>query len=307
MAVDAVITWVDGQDEAHRTKRLNHLRKLGVQTCSVEMAERLHSANEIEYCLRSLLRFAPWFNRIYLVTDAQVPKALETIRDPRIQVVDHKVIFRGYESYLPTFNSLTIESLLWRIPGLSEKFVYFNDDCLLLRPLQEEAFFREGKPVLRGQFKLQSRYQPWKLKKVAPHRALEERAARQVGFPLRFYTLPHMPFPLLKSTFEDYFAKHESELKENLNHPIRSYKQFWSISLFYHLMQQSKLGLSARDLSAVSIHARLHSLNKIQKRLARISKDESIAFACIQDLSQASSEAYQYLNHWLEQYLECTA
>jgi len=305
LTVDAVITWVDGQDEAHIAKRLNYFSKRGIQASTTEIAERLHSANEIEYCLKAMLRFAPWLNRIYLVTDAQAPKALETIPDPRIQVIDHKVIFRDYESYLPTFNSLTIESLLWRIPDLSEKFIYFNDDCMLLRPLTEEAFFYECKPVLRGQFKLQSRYQPWKLKKIAPHRHLEEKTAQMLGFRLRFYALPHMPFPLLKSSFEHYFSEHEAELQGNLKYPLRSSKQFWSVSLFYHLIQQSKLGIHVCDLKAMSVHARLHSFSKVQKRFARMMEDESIAFACIQDLSQATPEVYGYITEWLANHLEC--
>ena len=41
----------------------------------------------------------------------------------------------------PTFNSHAIEASLHRIPGLSEHFIYFNDDMFLGRPTRPERFF----------------------------------------------------------------------------------------------------------------------------------------------------------------------
>ena len=52
-----------------------------------------------------------------------------------------------HQKYLPTFNSHTIELNFHRIPGLSEQFVYFNDDFLLTGPCAPEDFFRNGLPV----------------------------------------------------------------------------------------------------------------------------------------------------------------
>lgn len=44
--------------------------------------------------------------------------------------------------YLPTFNINTIEMNFFRIPELSENFIYFNDDTLPLQPIDEEYFLR---------------------------------------------------------------------------------------------------------------------------------------------------------------------
>lgn len=51
---------------------------------------------------------------------------------------------------LPTFSSHAIEMNLHRIPGLTEHFVYFNDDTFLIRPVSETAFFRDGLPCTYG-------------------------------------------------------------------------------------------------------------------------------------------------------------
>ncbi len=70
---------------------------------------------------------APWIRTIYIVTASQVPVWLNTAH-PRVRIIDHKELFPDPAAQLPTFNSLAIESVLHRIPGLSEYFLYFNND-----------------------------------------------------------------------------------------------------------------------------------------------------------------------------------
>lgn len=85
------------------------------------------------YSLRSLETNAPWIRHIYIVTNGQVPSWLDT-SNPRVSIIPHDVIFANH-SVLPTFSSLAIEFNLHRIPGLSETFLYFNDDVFLGRPV----------------------------------------------------------------------------------------------------------------------------------------------------------------------------
>jgi hypothetical protein len=73
---------------------------------------------------------APWVRTIYIVTASQVPIWLNTSHS-RVRIVDHKDLFPEPATQLPTFNSLAIESVLHRIPGLSEYFLYFNNDGAL--------------------------------------------------------------------------------------------------------------------------------------------------------------------------------
>ena len=66
--------------------------------------------------------------------DKQVPPAIDPDSAERynVRLVDHREIFRGHKELLPTFNSLAIESMVWRIKGLAERFLYFNDDVMLV-------------------------------------------------------------------------------------------------------------------------------------------------------------------------------
>lgn len=139
--VDIVYTWVDGDDPDWRQRK--HAAETGLEQGAVNgtatIPSRFTSRDELKYSLRSVEAYASWVNHIYLVTDGQVPSWLD-IDHPKITVVDHRDIFADGDA-LPVFNSHTIESQLHHIPGLSEKYVYLNDDIFFLRPTDPSLFF----------------------------------------------------------------------------------------------------------------------------------------------------------------------
>ncbi|MFR2063638.1 MAG: hypothetical protein ACLS36_08490 [Streptococcus sp.] len=49
---------------------------------------------------------------------------------------------------LPTYNSAAIELNLHRIEGLSENYLYFNDDMYLIRDSHPSDFYKNGQPKL---------------------------------------------------------------------------------------------------------------------------------------------------------------
>jgi hypothetical protein len=143
--IDAVYTWVDGGDPAWQSRKAAALSANTWLDGASRLANndsRYVSRDELRYSLRALHCFAPWIRHVFLVTDDQVPTWLDTT-NPRITVVSHKEIF-GDTGTLPTFNSQAIESRLHRIPGLSEHFLYLNDDVFIGRPVGPELFFTPG-------------------------------------------------------------------------------------------------------------------------------------------------------------------
>jgi hypothetical protein len=143
--IDAVYTWVDGGDPAWQARKARALTGNAWLDGASRLAHndsRYASRDELRYSLRSLHCFAPWIRHVFLVTDDQVPAWLDTSH-PGITVVSHREIF-GDTGTLPTFNSQAIESRLHRIPGLSEHFLYLNDDVFLGRPVSPELFFTPG-------------------------------------------------------------------------------------------------------------------------------------------------------------------
>jgi len=128
--IDVVITWVDGSDEVHQARLNRLLSQLNITRPIGAKPTRYNQCGELDYCVQSILHFAPWIRDIYIVTDAQVPPLMQEIAQTedahRVKLVDHRDIFKGYEHYLPVFNSISIETFLCRIETLSSRFLYFT-------------------------------------------------------------------------------------------------------------------------------------------------------------------------------------
>ncbi|NBM18086.1 stealth family protein [Streptomyces sp. GC420] len=140
--IDVVYTWVDGDDPALAAKREAYLNGSAAASRIHERevgASRYVSRDELKYSLRSLEMYAPFVRNIYIVTDGQTPDWLDTKADG-VRVVDHKEIFSDQDA-LPVFNSHAIETQLHHIDGLSEHYLYFNDDVFLGRPVTAGHFF----------------------------------------------------------------------------------------------------------------------------------------------------------------------
>lgn len=104
---------------------------------------RFEDKEELRYSLRSLERHAPWIRHVYLVTNGQIPHWLD-LDYSRITLVTHMDIFPN-QSHLPTFSSPAIESHLHRITGLSDKFLYLNDDVMFTQNVWPEDFYTNSR------------------------------------------------------------------------------------------------------------------------------------------------------------------
>lgn len=135
--VDVVYTWVDGRDPEWQRRRAEYAGQAYHE--EADNAARYLDRDELRYSMRSLSQHAPWVRTVHLVTDDQVPVWLDTSA-PGLHVVSHKEIF-GDPGVLPIFNSHAIETQLHHIEGLSEHFLYFNDDVFLGRTVVPQDFF----------------------------------------------------------------------------------------------------------------------------------------------------------------------
>ncbi|KAM9292871.1 N-acetylglucosamine-1-phosphotransferase subunits alpha/beta isoform 3-T3 [Morus bassanus] len=106
-------------------------------------ASRFEDNEELRYSLRSIERHAPWVRHIFIVTNGQIPSWLN-LDNPRITIVTHQEIFQNV-SHLPTFSSPAIESHIHRISGLSQKFIYLNDDVMFGKDVWPDDFYSHSK------------------------------------------------------------------------------------------------------------------------------------------------------------------
>jgi hypothetical protein len=134
--IDVVYTWVDGNDPAWQKQKEIYTGKP-----KGDSIYRYNSTDELKYSLRSLYKHAPWINKIYIVVaDLQKPRFVNE-NHPKIKIIQHSDIIPI--RYLPTFNSIAIETCIHHIPGLEEHFLYFNDDCFLGNDITPEDIFNK--------------------------------------------------------------------------------------------------------------------------------------------------------------------
>ncbi|MEN8553091.1 capsule biosynthesis protein CapG [Lactiplantibacillus plantarum] len=137
--VDIVVTWVNDDDIQWKTKRDKLAAKKQIQLHD----ERYRDFGTIKFFFRSIDKYCPWINKVFFITDHQVPDWLD-VNNPKIKVIFHEDFIPG--KYLPTFNSNVIELNLFRIKELSEHFVLFNDDTLVNHVTKKNDFFKNGLP-----------------------------------------------------------------------------------------------------------------------------------------------------------------
>ena len=138
--IDFVILWVDGSDPEWQRQR-EYFSAPEDNNGTDE--NRFRDWGLLRYWFRGVERYAPWVNRVFLVTDGQVPCWINR-KHPKLRLVKHEEYIP--KRYLPTFNSNVIELWIHQIPDLGEHFVLFNDDMYLTAPVEPEDFFRKGLP-----------------------------------------------------------------------------------------------------------------------------------------------------------------
>lgn len=136
-----VYTWVNGSDinfiENHRKFNQNY------------DSARFDDKGELKYSLRSIEIYAPWIRHIFIVTNGQIPNWLD-LENERLTVVTHDQLIEPddmADEILPTFSSVVIETLLHKIPNLSEFFLYLNDDIFIGSELYPDDLYLQSTGV----------------------------------------------------------------------------------------------------------------------------------------------------------------
>ena len=310
-SIDAVITWVDGSDKEYKKKIEKHL------STSTNYKKHYLQANKIEYCVKSILRFAPFVRRIFIVTDNQKPSfnGLEDlIVSNKVKIVDHKEIFKGYEEYLPTFNIRSIDAMLHRIEDLSETFVYFNDDVFLINNIREEDWFVKNKGVLIGKWAKSYSITPLKVlsgkfKKIFGLRpsfnASQSKAANITGFKKEYFKSYHTARPQIKSLIKEFYRKNPESLIDQIKYRFRNYNQFMPYSLCWHLMikENSAIIKGVNELKEVK-QTKNFNPGQIISILEKLDATKEVKYLNIQDLNYASKDVFTIFDKWMRKKLQ---
>ena len=311
--VDAVITWVDGADPAHRAKRDHYLARARAEAVAPlhdngTNPHRWVCSDELNYCVRSIANNAPWVRRIWIVTDDQTPVIARISPEfsAKISTVDHKDIFAGHANALPTFNSLSIETMLWRIPGLAEHFLYFNDDVFLTAPVAKSDFFVADGPVLRGKWTDHSDLAACGARRDEAsllNHYNQINAAQMIGYSAdHVFESAHVVHPMQRSVMAELFDSNRDAFVANASYRFRDAGQFLPQSLHNHacLADGSAAILDTRDYLHVAVGATdQYSAEDVSGYLRGPARG-AIKFLCVNDLPEVE-RSFPDARLWIEE------
>lgn len=298
--IDAVITWVDGNDPEFNKLKNSYLEKelktKGVQPFGV-LDTRFRDIGELEFCIKLIRKNLDFIDTVYIVTNGQKPIFLneEFAAQYNSKLVSHSTIFgTRYKEFLPVFNSQSIEAMLPRIPNLSERFLYFNDDFFIAKHTKLESFFLGDKIISHGAYRFKNIW----LDRI--HRAINNKFyVSTVGlrkesklFPrkLLYFSPSHAPYAIEKIKLEEAIQEwggYESIIKFKFRNEL----QPWPIGLYinkmasenkiiykdcknigyYHGVQDGKFDFKLTD------NIEMFSLQSLDT-LSEIEKDKAVSF-----------------------------
>lgn len=248
--IDVVYLWVNGSDPKllQDYERLTEFKQIRMDPKHKPGGQRFRQFDELKYSLRSLELYAPWFRRLYLVVagPSQTPTWLNTSH-PKLFVQFHGDIFPG-KHCLPTFNSRAIESNIFRLDGLSENFVYFNDDFFLLRPVYPSDFLEVADSGVKHLLYLDRNIPTPGGDDLRPYQNNHFKGALARGnrildiyFPIvtRHY-FRHVPRLLNRKWFAELYnlEKAAQALTETSSHHFRSPEDVHPLHLYFHYILQ---------------------------------------------------------------------
>lgn len=274
--IDFVITWVDGGDEKWIKEKNKYLLKIDPLKVDARK-NRYRDMELLKYWFRGVEKYAPWVNKIYFVTCGQKPEWLDE-SNKKLVLIKHSDYMPS--EVLPTFNSNSIEALLYKIPGLSEKFVYFNDDTFLINNVKKTDFFNGDIPVDSMSFHpinpesddkrfylkvcnnlevINRNFNFAKFKKdnLSKCFSLKQGKHLLITMPLLslssfrgFYTF-HLPVPYLKSTFKEVWDREPEILNKTMSFKFRNNEQsvnhwlfqYWQFASGNFKQRSSKFGI----------------------------------------------------------------
>lgn len=323
--IDFVVTWLDSSDKEWQRQFAYYKEQCTGRT----EAARFRNMDIFRYWFRAVEKYAPWVNKVFLVTNGTFPQWIND-KHPKLVLVKHSDYIP--KEFLPTFNSRTIELFMHRIKGLSEQFVYFNDDMFLNAPVLPEYYFHYGLPcdsneesmtnvpiynkedrygiygsilasigVLNAHFDRRQtvsqslrRWYGFHLgKRGVLLSYLLRRSKKFIGFQWR-----HFEQPFLKSAFEDAWQKAPEQLlasctkfrgEVQLNPYFFRYWQFASNRFYPVKLYKSSI-----------YNLRLSELDKVERAL----QDSEIISICLNDTANCQDDEFEVINSRLHTLLE---
>lgn len=230
--IDYVMPFVDGAD-INWVEEYNKYSPEKIDP-DINGMERYRANQQLlKYHFRGIEKQMPWIGVIHLLvaSESQVP---DWINRDKVHIITHDKFID--KEFLPTFNSSTIEMFLPKIKGLSDKFIYSNDDLYYVYTLKEKFYFEDNKiktlieahPIQKGEIMpvwKQLFVNSWNL--INPDKKVNNMC-------YEYYVPPHIECGMLKSSLIEVWNKYSDKMKasctrfrdkKNLNQYIYTFNE----------------------------------------------------------------------------------
>ena len=316
--IDFVVTWLDSSDSEWQRLYMEYSKN----TKGDKGKGRFREMNIFQYWFRSVEKYAPWVNKVFLITNGKFPNWINK-DNPKLVLVKHEEYIP--KEFLPTFNSCTIELHMHRIKGLSEHFVYFNDDMILNRPINPDYYFKNGLPcdinketcfnvpiyTPKDRFSIymsmladigiiNAHFNRWEtvcqspMRWSGPHLGIKGLIMSTILFKQNLFvgfTNYHIEQAYLKSTFEEVWGKESDFLLESCTH-FR--EDVIANPYLFRYWQFAKNTFYPMKRKFATFHFwRKNMLDDIEKAL----KNTNIASICLNDSSMCTDEEFDIIDN----------
>lgn len=322
--IDFVVTWLDSSDTKWQ-QLLATYRPIAKGDAS---KARFRDLDIFRFWFRAVEMYAPWVHKVFLVTNGKFPDWIN-MNNPKLELVSHKDYMP--EDILPTFNSCAIELHMHKIKGLSEHFVYFNDDVILNSPIKPDYYFKNGLPcdlnketyfnvpiyteedrfgiymsMLSDIGILNSHFRRWDTVLQSPKRwfgphlgikgflmsCLLSRQRLFVGF-----SNYHLEQAFLKSTFDDVWEKEPKFMSDSCT---RFREEITANPYIFRYWQLAKNMFYPMKRQGMYIMLKKDMINWIGEVLEK----EKHVSICLNDCSLCTDDDFEYVYHHLHELLE---
>ena len=249
---------------------------------------RFRSWGTEELLVRCCMKYMPWLRCIHILIagESQVQgwmkeaAVVQQHTQPKVHIVFHKDFIP--EDYLPCFSSPCFEMFLHKIPGLSECFIYGNDDMFPLSPLEPEDFFRpaaSGTGALRPCVRFSEKAYPnnpnvFKRKCMAQLNMIGKPFGKHYN---STYLKPsHSLAPIMKSVCEEVWRRHGDEITMHLSPLTRTDRSY---NHYIYMLQAYFDGQAAEHLP----RERYVGPKTPTARIAKIIAEPDAGIVCLND------------------------
>lgn len=283
--VDAVYLWVDDQDPVWQANRSKY-RPAG-ETAVATAKSRFRQFDELLTSIQLLAVNAPFVRRVFIVVDNQKPQ-LDLIKRElpfEVVLVNHRDIIPA--KYLPTFNSRAIAAHLHLIPGLSERFLYCNDDVFIARPSKLDDWFDGQK--LRVRF-TETAFPPHST--LATNEVLyrarwkTNALAKKQGWEVSDRMPEHASYPLTKSVLAELWKLFPKEMAETSAAKFRTSDAVLpELLAFYYAIGN---GLAANPQGSTYKYVPMNEASGLAPLIDLALKPNHFLSVCLNDVSEVA-------------------